>query len=141
MDNIDHVTSIIMVFYVTNDVYQNLKLSDIIYRLHTNLNKERPYLGVFITALLSQPGDRHQKMGLALAKVSAELLVQNTEIYAKAIDGEILAEIRDKNQVIDPSIWHHLLESCRKGEFQSVDEGREKCGISTKSAPNFYRVP
>jgi len=80
-------------------------------------------------------------MGPTLAKMSAELLVQNTECYAKAIDGEILAEARDKNQVIDPSIWHHLLESCRKGEFQNVDQGREKCGISTKSAPNFYRVP
>ena len=79
-------------------------------------------------------------MGLALAKKAAELVTENTQLYAKRLDGEVIAELRDKNQVIDPSTWHHLYQGCLSKRFKSVDDGREKCAVSIKSASHFYRV-
>ncbi len=103
-------------------------------------HQDRPYVGVLIGALLSNRSSRHRDIGLRLAKRAAELLATNTALFAKSVDAELLAETRDRNHVIDPTIWHHLYEGCRDGIFKNIDEGREKLAVSIKSANGFYRV-
>ena len=85
--------------------------------------KDRPYVGCFIAAILSQRGDRFAQIGFGIAKRMSELLVENLNKIAQNMDADALANERAFKQITDPFVLWSMYQGFIDQEFPSLEDG------------------
>jgi hypothetical protein len=89
----------------------------------SHATEDRPYVGCFIAAILSQRGDRFTQIGFRLAKRMSELLVEHLNSIAQNMDADALANERAFKQMPDPFVLWTMFQGFISQEFQSLEDG------------------
>ncbi len=84
--------------------------------------EERPYLGCFIAALLSQRQNRLVDIGISVAKTVSQILVENLGEYAQNLDADVLAQDRGFKQVPDPFVLWKIFQGLTSKQFPTLED-------------------